>query len=97
LKVFGWGSNDYIDSCGEWQNSRATPCLWGQEEVFAGNSWILLVLTTLAKLDIFPPNSRRPADGGMDSFTFSKLLGWKDASDVVKYTPPVLTFTVQPV
>jgi hypothetical protein len=55
----------------------------------------LEVLKTFAKAAILPPNSSRPAVGGIDSSTFKRLPGIKASSAVSKYKPPGLIFTVQ--
>jgi len=65
--------------------------------VFERESQILQVLKTLPKLEILPPNSSKPAVGGIDNSTFNKLPGLNTSSAVSKYKLPGLTFTVQPV
>jgi hypothetical protein len=75
-----------VQSFGDWQNSKATPYLPECKQV----------LKTLPKPEILPPNSSRPAVGGIDSSTFKRLPGSKTSSAVSKYKPPGLTFTVQP-
>jgi hypothetical protein len=57
---------------------------------------MLQALKTLPKPEILPPNSSKPAVGGIDNSTFKRLPGLKASSAVSKYKPPGLTFTVQP-
>jgi hypothetical protein len=57
---------------------------------------MLLVLKTLARDEILPPNSSRPAVGGIDNLISTMLPGLNVSVAVSKYKPPELTFTVQP-
>jgi hypothetical protein len=97
VSLTGRESNSYVQSFGDWQNSKATPYL---PECKSGCVGRLRpdeqVLKTLPKPEILPPNSSRPAVGGIVNSTFKRLPGSKTSSAVSKYKPPGLTFTVQP-
>jgi hypothetical protein len=76
----------YVQSFGDWQNSRATPHLPECERV----------LKTLPKPEILPPDSSRPGVGGIVNSTFRRFPVSKASSAVSKYKPPGPTSTVQP-
>ena len=94
MKASGRHVNPYVQSFGERQNCRATPYLPDGKFVSVR---VLFVLKTLAKPEILPPNSSRPAVGGIDNSTFNILPCLNVSSSVWKYRPPGLTLTVRPV
>jgi hypothetical protein len=78
------------------QNSNATPHPFEDEFTPGEDFRIALILNTLAKPEILPPNSSCPDVGGIDKSTLSRLPGSNPSAVVSKYKPLELTLTVRP-